>query len=313
MLTRIISGAVGVAIMAVVLYFHNTIVLPIAVAAMIAVMLYELLRAVKLEKCIPILSAVELCGIITPFLCNMRFSAVDSRKMSYSALYHYSNIDDYVEYYGKDAIEQLCVSNQTSLIAFAVTLLATFVIFITWLKKHKEIRYEQVFFALAVMILVPQSMSTMVRIDRMDREMGLLMLILGLCGAWIADTGAYFTGVAFGKYKLCPEISPKKTIEGFIGGIVTTGIVFAVIPVIYNGRFQLASALILFIIGAVCAIVGTIGDLSASMVKRQIGFKDYGKIMPGHGGLMDRFDSVLFVLPAFYAMMALLEFNYPTF
>lgn len=312
MLTRVISGAVGVAIMAVILYFHNTIVLPIAVAAMIAVMLYELLRAVKLEKCIPILSAVEICGIAIPFLCNMRFSATDSRNMSFSALYHYRDTDNFVEYHGKDAIEQLCISNQTTLIAFAVTLLAAFIIFITWLKKHNTIRYEQVFFALAVMILVPQSMSTMVRIDRMDREMGLLMLILGLCGAWIADTGAYFTGVAIGKHKLCPEISPKKTIEGFIGGIVTTGIVFAVVPAICYGNFRFAGTLILFVIGAVCAVVGTIGDLSASMVKRQIGFKDYGKIMPGHGGLMDRFDSVLFVLPTFYAMMSLLEFNYTT-
>lgn len=313
MLTRIISGAVGVIIMAVVLYFHNTIVLPIAVAAMIAVMLYELLRAVKLEKCIPILSAVEICGIVMPFICNMQFATVDGRELSFSALYHYRNTDNYVENHGKDAIEQLCTGNQAALITFSVTLLAAFVIFITWLKKHKEIRYEQVFFALAVMILVPQSMCTMVRIDRMDRETGLLMLILGLCGAWIADTGAYFTGVSFGKHKLCPEISPKKTVEGFIGGIITTGIVFAVIPAIYNGKFQLASALILFVIGAVCAIVGTIGDLSASMVKRQIGFKDYGKIMPGHGGLMDRFDSVLFVLPTFYAMMSLLEFNYPSY
>ena len=114
-----------------------------------------------------------------------------------------------------------------SVIAFAVTLAAAFVVFVTWLRRHKELRYEQIFFALASMVLVPQAMSTMVRIDRMDSENGLFLLIMGLCGAWIADTGAYFTGVAFGKHKLCPEISPKKTIEGFVGGILTTGIVFA--------------------------------------------------------------------------------------
>ena len=73
---------------------------------------------------------------------------------------------------------------------------------------------------------------------------------------------------------------------------------------VYYG-FTAKRAVIAFVTGAVCAVIGTVGDLSASMVKRQIGFKDYGKIMPGHGGLMDRFDSVLFVLPTFYAFIAL--------
>ena len=122
---------------------------------------------------------------------------------------------------------------------------------------------------------------------------------------WIADTGAYFSGVALGKHKLCPEISPKKTIEGFIGGILTTGIVYLIAFCVYDG-FEFKTAIFAFLIGIVCAVIGTVGDLSASMVKRQIGFKDYGKIMPGHGGLMDRFDSILFVLPTFYAFVTLL-------
>ena len=287
MLTRIISGAVGAAIMAVVLYFHDTIVLPIAVAAMIAVMLFELLRAVKLEKCIPILLAVEACGITMPFL--------------YSAFYYIEEIDKM-----DMKLREVKIDGPITLVAFAVTLAAAFIVFVTWLKKHNEIRYEQVFFALAAMVLVPQAMSTMVRIDRMNEDHGLFLLIMGLCGAWIADTGAYFTGVAFGKHKLCPEISPKKTIEGFVGGITFTGIAYAVAFSIRT-EFTVGRAAAAFAIGAVCAVIGTIGDLSASMVKRQIGFKDYGKIMPGHGGLMDRFDSVLFVLPTFYIMTAVLE------
>lgn len=280
MLTRIISGTVGAAIMAVVLYFHDTVVLPIAVGAMIAVMLFELLRAVKLEKCLPILIAVEGCGIVMPQL--------------YSCYYYADKVK------GDRIIK---IDGAVTLAVFAVTLAAAFIVFVTWLKKHKEIRYEQVFFALAAMVLVTQAMSTMVRIDRMDEEHGLFLLIMGLCGAWIADTGAYFTGVAFGKHKLCPEISPKKTIEGFIGGITFTGIAYAAAFSLRSG-FTAERAIIAFVIGAVCAVIGTVGDLSASMVKRQIGFKDYGKIMPGHGGLMDRFDSVLFVLPTFYIMIA---------
>ena len=287
MLTRIISGAVGIVIMAGILFFHDTFVLPMAVAAIICVMLFELLRAVKLEKCFPVYFAVEACGISMPFIYNSYYYYDDTK------------IDGAAE-----AVNSIYGS--VTLIAFAVTLAAAFVIFATWLRNHKEIRYEQVFFALASMVLVPQAMSTMVRIDRMDDENGLFLLIIGLCGAWIADTGAYFTGVAFGKHKLCPEISPKKTIEGFIGGITFTGIAYAAAFSI-RGGFSVYTCAVAFVIGAVCAVIGTIGDLSASMVKRQIGFKDYGKIMPGHGGLMDRFDSVLFVLPTFYIMTALLE------
>ncbi len=283
MLTRIISGAVGVVLIAAILILHNTIVLPIAVAAIIAVMLYELLRAVKLHKCIPILCAVEACGIVMPFL-----SWKDFMLKLFSNPVAWNMIDE-----------------KLSLITFAVVLIASFVVFLTWLRKHKELRYEQIFFALAVMILVPQAMSCMVRIDKCSPSNGLFLLIMGLCGAWIADTGAYFTGVFLGKHKLCPEISPKKTIEGFIGGIAITGIVYAAAFSIYMGEFAVTRALLTFVLGAVCAVIGTVGDLSASMIKRQIGFKDYGKIMPGHGGLMDRFDSVLFVLPTFYAFVSL--------
>lgn len=286
MLTRIISGAVGVVILAVVLFFHNTMVLPVAVAVIIAIMLYELLRAVNMHKCVPVLIASEACGIVTPLIAN-------------------ANPTSYNDYQGGARLSTDSMPTEFfSVIQFAVTLLCAFVIFVTWLKKHKEIRYEQVFFVLAVMVLVPQAMSTMVRINNFEENEGLFFLIMGLCGAWIADTGAYFSGVALGKHKLCPEISPKKTIEGFIGGILTTGIVYAVAFCVHGG-FDIRMAVFAFIMGAVCAVIGTVGDLSASMVKRQIGFKDYGNIMPGHGGLMDRFDSVLFVLPTFYAFMVM--------
>lgn len=285
MRTRIISGAVGVLLLSAVLYFHDTIVLPIAVAAIIAVMLFELLRAVKLHKCVPVLLAAEVCGIAMPFINSFFYVWEEKEKGVWIET--------------KDGA--------VTLAAFAVTLICAFVIFITWLRKHKEIRYEQVFFVLAVMVLVPQAMSTMVRIDRMFPEKGgLFYLVMGLCGAWIADTGAYFSGVALGKHKLCPEISPKKTVEGLVGGILTTAVVYAVAFCIHDG-FNVGTAVLAFVTGAVCAVIGTVGDLSASMVKRQIGFKDYGKIMPGHGGLMDRFDSVLFVLPTFYVFLNIMN------
>ncbi|MDE6834404.1 MAG: phosphatidate cytidylyltransferase [Ruminococcus sp.] len=289
MLTRIISGVVGVLILAVVLYFHNTIVLPIAVAVIIAIMLYELLRAVKMHKCMPVLIASEVCGIVTPLLG----ASIKDNRIRYIT--------------GLQNPNSFTPDNEIiHIMQFVVTLLCAFVIFVTWLRKHKEIRYEQIFFTLAVMVLVPHAMSTMLLIHNYDMADGLFLLIMALCGAWIADTGAYFSGVALGKHKLCPEISPKKTVEGFIGGILTTGIVYAVAFCVRSG-FNFQNAVIAFILGTVCAVIGTLGDLSASMVKRQIGFKDYGNIMPGHGGLMDRFDSVLFVLPTFYAFIAVIR------
>jgi len=288
MLTRIISGAVGVVLLGAVLFFHDTVVLPIAVAAIIAVMLFELIRAVKLHKCLPILIAAEACGIAVPILYGIftKLSVDGPAVLPHNEFKAWRYAHDY------------------NLYVFGIILLCAFLVFVTWLRKHKEIRYEQVFFVLAVMILVPQAMTTMVRMERYDSENGLFLLIMGLCGAWIADTGAYFTGVAIGKHKLCPEISPKKTIEGLVGGIVTTAVVYAVAFSVYYG-FTAKRAVIACATGIVCAVIGTVGDLSASMVKRQIGFKDYGKIMPGHGGLMDRFDSVLFVLPTFYAFIAI--------
>ncbi len=283
MLTRIISAAVGIVIIVVTLILHETIVLPIVVAGIIAIMLFELLRAVKLHKCIPILISTELYGISMPFI--------------YQSFYNFSPVH-------KDGmhIYVRIINGEISQVDFGIALLAAFVIFVTWLNQHKKIRYEQIFFALAAMVLVPHAMTSMILIKSFDDEHGVFLLTMGLCGAWIADSGAYFSGVALGKHKLCPEISPKKTIEGLIGGILTTGIVYTVVFAIAGG-FSVSKAIFAFVLGAVCAVIGTVGDLSASMIKRQIGFKDYGKIMPGHGGLMDRFDSVLFVLPTFYVFL----------
>lgn len=272
MLTRIISAAVGIAVAVTVLFLHETIVLPIAIALVIVVMLFELIRAVKLEKCYPILIAAEIFAVLNPIDIGI-----------------YDFIESYYYYY-------------FHLTAYCVKYLCVFVIFVVWLKKHKEIQYTQIFFVLACMFMIPQSMSCIVGLNNFPHSV--FLIVMGLCGAWIADSGAYFTGVAFGKHKLCPEISPKKTIEGFVGGILFTAVFFVIALFVYNKFIAETPCEINYILfgitGAICAVVGTLGDLSASMVKRQIGFKDYGKIMPGHGGFMDRFDSVLFVVPTFY-------------
>lgn len=127
-------------------------------------------------------------------------------------------------------------------------------------------------------------------------EDGLFYICLALVIPWLSDTGAYFVGVLFGRHKLCPVISPKKTVEGLIGGIATSIAASALTVWIYGvccGHPIEVSWLSLLGVAAVGAPLSVIGDLFASVVKRRFGVKDYGNLMPGHGGVMDRFDSVL--------------------
>lgn len=128
------------------------------------------------------------------------------------------------------------------------------------------------------------------------RDIGFYCLGMVLIGAWMSDTMAYFTGVLFGKHKLIPELSPKKTIEGAIGGVVGTTAAFILYGFIVSLLTELTpNYLVLGLSAPILSVVGQIGDLFASLVKREAGVKDYGKILPGHGGIMDRFDSILSV------------------
>lgn len=125
-----------------------------------------------------------------------------------------------------------------------------------------------------------------------------------LIGAFMSDIMGYFIGKKFGKRKLCPTISPKKTVEGSIAGIVGVTISYVILNVVLTklGILHLNTILVI-IMGVVCAIVGQFGDLSASAIKRYCGVKDFGSIMPGHGGILDRCDSILFVAPVVYIFL----------
>jgi len=118
--------------------------------------------------------------------------------------------------------------------------------------------------------------------------------------AWVTDTCAYFVGVSIGKTPLAPTVSPKKTVEGVVGGIVGCTIISSLYAYFFKPEF-LVFAIFLGVFGSV---VGVLGDLTASKIKRQLEVKDFGKIMPGHGGVLDRFDSILFTAPlVYYAML----------
>lgn len=139
-------------------------------------------------------------------------------------------------------------------------------------------------------------------------EHGWFYLIVGIASSWVSDTLAYFTGVLLGKHKIVPHISPKKTWEGCIGGAVFTGIFM----VLYFGLIvydihpvnlgRVPFMLLMFFFGILISAMSQIGDWLASSIKRAVDIKDYGNFMPGHGGMLDRFDSVFFTLPIAFIM-----------
>lgn len=141
-----------------------------------------------------------------------------------------------------------------------------------------------------------------------ELEYGVYFVWVIFISSWISDTCAYCVGMLFGKHKLAPVLSPKKSIEGSIGGIVGSAIVgalfgyFVVEQVITSAQVTWVFALI----GGCGSVVSQIGDLAASAIKRNYDIKDYGKLIPGHGGIMDRFDSVLITAPIIYFMFTLL-------
>ena len=143
----------------------------------------------------------------------------------------------------------------------------------------------------------------MVLLRRIE-EGGLAWIFMLLCLAWMADTGAYFSGKFLGRNKLYPVISPNKTWEGFVGGLcaATTG-VFIVRIVALPQLTILDTLLIGFCVGA----IGAVGDLSESLVKRAFKVKDSGNILPGHGGLLDRIDALMFIAPSLYAYATLVK------
>lgn len=128
-------------------------------------------------------------------------------------------------------------------------------------------------------------------------EQGIFWVFLTVGATFMADSGAYFTGHLFGKHKLAPLVSPGKTVEGFIGGIFASVLATFICKLIFWSSFPSLSCLI---IGCLIGIIGPLGDLSESLIKRGVNVKDSGQLIPGHGGLLDRVDALLFTAPTIY-------------
>ncbi len=156
---------------------------------------------------------------------------------------------------------------------------------------------------------VTVSFSTFVLLRHMTAY-GIYLYLLVFFGAWVTDTFAYFTGRFFGKHKLNPEISPKKTIEGSIGGMAFCMLAFAGFGLVMQFAFDLrVNYWMLLAAGLICSFVSQIGDLITSLIKREHGVKDFGVIFPGHGGVLDRFDSILAISPVLLILCNLGELS----
>ena len=159
-----------------------------------------------------------------------------------------------------------------------------------------------------IIVYVSFGLSCLTLLRDFSEEYGLVLFLLAFFVPWVCDAMAYFVGVFFGKHKMIPDVSPKKTVEGAVGGIV--GVVLAIVIfglVMHFGFGKQPNYFLLIALALIGGLVSQWGDLIASLLKREYGIKDYGKVFPGHGGVMDRFDSLFSVSIFIFAACKLFE------
>lgn len=271
MKTRIITAVVGIAVLIVVMCFFDTILFDLVITALTLLAMHEVWQAVGFQKKDWYIYAAALpTAVLALFAHYKAAQLLILPVLTCTAIFYAMCL--------VLRSRTLKFSDLSSFVLFSCIILLSFYSFI-YLKyrlPRSEYSAEAIYF-----------------------------IVLILCYAWGGDTFAYFAGRFFGKHKLAPIVSPKKTIEGAVGGIlgcVMLGemctFVYQKIAVKSDIFFHLVTPeyyLVVALLGVIAAVLGILGDLFASVVKRQHGIKDYGTIFPGHGGILDRFDSVIFV------------------
>ena len=274
MKTRIITAVVGLGVLAVVLAFFDTFLFDLVLSAICLLAIHEVFSAMGFGKkqwylyvgAVPLTLLVMLSssqmvrGLLLPvaFLTVLFYNVC---QITHVQTLEYGKLTGFVYFSG------------------VITFCFYSLIHLKRMLPFAQFRYDAIYFILLI-----------------------------LCFAWGGDTCAYFAGRAFGKHKLCPVVSPKKTVEGAIGGVLGTMVFGVVATLIYSmaanrmeaftrSNIGVSMYVIIALLGCIAAVLGIYGDLFASVVKRQCGIKDYGTIFPGHGGILDRFDSVMFIAP----------------
>lgn len=190
--------------------------------------------------------------------------------------------------------------------------------FIMMVIMHEETTFSDTVISLFVTLAVPCSMSVLLKLrdvylqfpEKYTKATGVYFILFAFFCSWATDSFAYITGRSLGKHKLCPNISPKKTVEGAVGGVLGAAVFNVILFIIFDKAFFTIHSVAFWqviVISVFLSIISMFGDLSASVIKRNHDIKDFGNILPGHGGIMDRFDSLLFVLPCMYLSLYIMN------
>ena len=284
---RIITAVVLLCILALVVWQINTPLFVAVIAFLSAVASNEIMKCANVKnKFIVVLGTVFSACV--PFFASAKVLPpfVDS------------------QYWGN-------VVNAVPQVVYIIALVLIFLL--AMLKGYAHTKFEDVAISVFASVFVPYGFSVFVRLRDMfeNEQFGIYLIFFGLICALGTDSGAQLGGMAFGKHKMSPNISPKKTVEGAVCGVIFALILNVVAVVLYNQfadvKIEAAGIITLLICSLPISFMGMMGDLSASVLKRNFQVKDFGKIFPGHGGVMDRFDSSLLTLPLTFAV-ALIAF-----
>lgn len=284
---RIITAVCLLAVLAVVVWQVNTPVLVIVVAFLSAVAAGEIMRCANVQNLF-----IRVVG--TAFAALVPFFASDKVLTPWVEAETWSQVVNFMPN-----------------VVFVIILCLAF--FLAMLKGYAYTTFEDVAVSIFASVAVPYGFGMFIRLRDMfqNMQLGVYLIFFALICALATDTGAQLTGMAIGKHKMSPNISPKKTVEGAIGGLITSFILNAIALSLYNliadVPLDMTMASILLICCVPISFMGMMGDLSASVLKRNFGIKDFGKIFPGHGGVMDRLDSTLFTLPCTYAVVLIAQ------
>lgn len=273
MKTRIISGTVGIIILVAAIFAaleFDTLIINVLLIIIGAIGVHEMLKTTGYVKSEFLLISSLVYAVITPIVYSS--GEIGSK-------------------FGFD----FAIKSEVCLVFYCV------IIFAVSMFKHKDIKPTEVTFSFAATVAITFAFWSLAAVFGSADGHGLFYFIIVVIAAWGCDTGAYFIGCFFGKHKMAPEISPKKTVEGAVGGIVIDVLLMLLACVIFNNlSVAKANISVIVLITPVLALSGIIGDLVFSYIKRDCGIKDYGKLIPGHGGVLDRFDSVAVVAPLMY-------------
>ena len=268
MKTRIITAIVGILVLIGVMFTFNTMVFNLVIAAITLIATHEISSALGFEK-----KDWLMYAVLAPYTLLVMLS-------SYSAM------------------RKLVMPMSFVLVTFFAIYLVVRNGTISYQKASGLLVFSGiVIFCFYSFVLLKERLP----VEKFGYD-AVFFILLILCFAWGGDTCAYFAGRAFGKHKLCPVVSPKKTVEGAIGGMLGCTLVFAGMTVLYNrtgiwGEHEALSVWLMIPAGLLVSVVSQLGDLAMSQLKRHFGIKDFGKLLPGHGGILDRFDSVMFIAP----------------